>query len=309
VFGLLRSEAKLIGVPSRAARDGGIAPPTSRQFEQQGNEYFMCNRSQRIIPRALFCSVLFCLSLSVSRAGFIEGSTATPRPNVDSTIGQVFIYDGGFFDLGNSEQVTTFTWFGDQFSGPRFMTPLLIHELPIGVFTVMGIGTGRTVTSSSAAQSFAFGLTQGTDTTGLGGLWVFGFVNALLDNLGNQNNSSAGTVDMVSPQEGGAGLDSLSSNTWLYTATGTKPGIEVGTTFFVPGSNGNIALNDPSKGQANRTYSANLNGVSAAVPEPGTFALFIGGAALFLVGRRQPRRANRSSANPQEPARFQIKSR
>jgi hypothetical protein len=252
----------------------------------------MSNGSQRNIKRALLFSLLSTFSISVSWAGLIEGSTAISRPSVDATTGQVYIYDGGFFDLGNSEQVTTFTWFGDQFSGSRYITPLLIHELPIGVFTVMGIGTGQTVTSSGVAQSFAFGLTQGTDTTGLGGLWVFGFVNALLDSLGNQNNSSAGTVDMVSPQEGGAGLDPLSSNAWLFTATGSKPGIEVGMTFFTPGNTGNIALNDPSKGQADRTYSANLNGISA-VPEPGTFTLFTGGAGLLLAGllrfRRTPR--------------------
>ncbi len=228
---------------------------------------------------------VFIFSGHPSWAGFTEGSTATSRSSVDAAVGQVFIYNGGFFDLGSSEQVTTFTWFGHQFSGSRFMTPILFHELPIGVITVVGIGTGRTVTSSTSPQNFAFGLTQGTDTTANGGLWEFGYVNGLVDSNGNQTSSSAGTVDVVSPKDPGAGIDILSSNDWLFTSGPTTPKIALGTTFFTPGSSGTYALNDPSKGQANRTYSANLTGLdaTATVPEPGTFTLFAA-AGLLLAG-------------------------
>jgi hypothetical protein len=242
----------------------------------------------RNIARAVLFFLLFAFSLSVSWAGLIEGSTATSRSNVDVATGQVFIYDGGVFN--NLEQVTTFFWFGHQFSGSRFMTPILFLEQADGLFAVVGIGSGRTVTSSGSAQSFAFGLTQGTDTTGPTGIYHFGFVNGLVDNNGNQISSSAGTVDMVSPMEACCGVDGTSENDWVYTPGVAMPNVGINQTFYLPGNTGTYPLNNQTT-QVDRTYSAFLTGTQA-IPEPSTFTLFTSGAGVLLAGllrfRRKP---------------------
>jgi len=247
--------------------------------------------SQRNITRVALFSVLFALSLSVSWAGITEGSPQINRNNLDVATGQVFIYNGGFFN--NLEQVTTFSWLGDMFAGSRFMTPILFQETSTGVFTVIGIGTGRTVTSNGGIQSFSFSLVSGTDTTGAAGLFTFGFVNALLTSTGSQSSSSAGTVDMNIPLSAPPGVDPTSTNDWIFTPTSSSPTVAIGTTFFQPGHTGNFALNSGTGTQQDRTYSAQLTGNVSGVPEPGTFTLFTSGAGLLLAGllrfRRTPR--------------------
>jgi hypothetical protein len=249
---------------------------------------------QRNITRVVLFLALFALSLSVSWAGLTEGSPQINRNNLDVATGQVFIYDGGFFN--NNEQVTTFSWLGDMFAGSRFMTPILFQETSAGVFTVVGIGTGRTVTSNGGIQSFAFGLVSGTDTTAGSGMFFFGFVNALLNSNGTQSSASMGTVDMNIPLSACCGVDGSSSNDWIFTPTTTPPTVAVGTTFFQPGvggASGNFMLNSGTGTQQDRTYSAQLTGNATGVPEPGTFTLFTSGAGLLLAGllrfRRTPR--------------------
>jgi hypothetical protein len=225
----------------------------------------------------------------MSWAGLTEGSPQINRNNLDVATGQVFIYNGGFFN--NLEQVTTFSWLGDMFAGSRFMTPILFQETSAGVFTVIGIGTGRTVTSNGGIQSFAFGLAMGTDTTGASGIFTFGYVNALLSSTGSQMSSSTGTVDMNIPFSAGMGVDPTSNNHWIFTPTDTPPMVTLGTTFFQPGSaGGNFALNSGTGTQQDRTYSAQLTGNGVGVPEPGSFSLFTGGAGLLLAGLLRFRR-------------------
>jgi hypothetical protein len=248
--------------------------------------------SQRNITRVALFSVLFALSLSVSWAGLTEGSAQINRNNLDVASGQVYIYDGGFFN--NLETVTTFSWLGDMFAGSRFMTPILFQETSTGVYTVVGIGTGRTVTSSGGIQSFSFGLVSGTATTGASGQFVFGYVNALLNSNGTEGSSSAGTVDMNIPLSGGTGVEGgTTTNDWVFTTIGTPVTVSVGTTFATPPNSGNFALNSGTGSAQDRTYSAQLTGTVSGVPEPGTFTLFTSGAGLLLAGllrfRRTPR--------------------
>jgi hypothetical protein len=253
--------------------------------------------SERTMAHATFAILLLALSTSASWAGTLQGSTTTSRPILDSAIGQVYIYDGGFFP--NNETVSTFSWLGNSFSGSRFMTPLLFEETAPGVFVVRDIGAGQTVTSSGSPQSFSFNVQQGTGTTN-SSLFVFGFINGLVDSNGHQTSSSAGTVtlDMVTDPGNGVG-GPPTTNDWVFTPTESNVSVGLGTTFGTPGNTGtSFALNNPALGtfDTDRTYSANLNGSTPegpTVPEPGTFGLFTSGAGLLLAGLIRRQRAQR----------------
>lgn len=243
----------------------------------------------------LLMLVVLALSIPMGWAATIQGSSSTSRSFVDLSAGQVYIYNGGFFASG--EQVTTFSWFGHLFSGSKNMTPILFEETSTGVFTVRGIGTGQTVTDSGASQSFAFGLTSGTDTTS-NAFFTFGFINAMANTSGTTSSATAGTVDFDLTVDAGTGVGGGgTTNDWVFTPGSTSvTSIALGTTFFTPGHEGTVALNDPTKGGSNvdRTYSANLDG-AIIVAEPGSFLLV--GAGLVLAGlfrysrvrSRQPR--------------------
>jgi PEP-CTERM motif len=236
------------------------------------------------------CSILaLATCLSVGRAGPIEGSAVIPREALDLAVGQVYIYGGGFF--APNETVTTFSFLGIpgypgfDFSGQRYMTPLLFEETAPNVFVVRGIGAGETVTSSGSVQSFSFNLQEGLGTT-TSGLFTFGFINALVDASGNPTATSAGTVSLKETVDPGAGLGGpLTNNDWVFTPS--DPGVVVGlnTSFGRPGTTGTtFVLNNPAGGDesTDRTYSASLDGFTANVPEPGTLAL--GGLGLLLAG-------------------------
>lgn len=227
----------------------------------------------------LLLSLVLALAVSAS-ANTLIGSATTSRPFVDLASGQVYIYAGGNFEPGVTVQ--TFHWLGDLFAGSGFLTPLLFEETSPGVYTVEGIGTGQTVTSSGSVQSFAFGLTAGTDTT-TNGNWTFGFINGLVNTAGSQTNSSAGTVDVSIPADGLSGIAAATTDNWLFTPSDANVTVGIGTTFG-SGVAADFALNNPGLGGANqdRTYSATLSGI-ITVAEPGTFSL-ITGAGLVLAG-------------------------
>jgi len=254
------------------------------------------SNSNRTITRLVLFALVLTLSLGVSWAGLTEGSTATLRANTDTAFAQVFIYDGGAFN--NLEQVTTFTYFQSAFTGTRFMTPILFQETGTGQFTVVGIGNGQTLTSGAGApSSFTFQpVLNGTDTTGSSGLFFFGYINALVNTAGTETFSSAGTVTFNMTVDPGPGVDATSTNDWVFTQSINNISIGLGTVFFTPGhdpgTGTRFALNNSTNGAFNtdRTYSANLTGISASVPEPGTITLFTSGAGLLLAGLLRFRR-------------------
>jgi hypothetical protein len=245
--------------------------------------------ARRTIVVMVLLTLALILSPADSSASTLQGSSLTLRTDLDAASGQVFIYAGGFFEIG--EKLTTFSWLSGSFSGTRFMTPLLFEEASPGVFTVRGIGAGESVTSSGSPQSFNFNVQQGTDTTS-SGLFVFGFINALVNSNGQQTASSTGTVSFnigIDPGNGAGGPGT--TNDWVFTPTIANISVALGTTFGTPGHPATYTLNgvpdepdeDPSC-LLDRTYSATQNGVLTGVPEPGTFALFAIGAGLLLAG-------------------------
>jgi len=233
--------------------------------------------------------------LPTVNAGPIEGSTIIPRVALDLAFGQVYIYGGGSFDA--SETVTTFSFLGIpgypafDFSGQRYITPILFEQTAPNVFVVRGIGAGHTVTSSGSIQSFDFNLQQGLGTT-TSGLFTFGFINALVNASGVATATSPGTVSMDEVPIAGNGLGgSATSNDWVFTATLPNVSVGLGQSFGRPGTSGTtFILNNPALGIQNtdRTYSASLDGfntsVTDAIPEPGTTGLCLSGLALLLAG-------------------------
>src|SRR5450631_3773913 len=120
------------------------------------------------IIRFACCMLALVGILPIGNAGPIAGSAVIPREALDIAFGQVYIYGGGFFAA--NETVTTFSFLGIpgypgfDFSGQRYMTPLLFEETAPNVFVVRGIGAGETVTSSGSVQSFNFNLQEGLGT-------------------------------------------------------------------------------------------------------------------------------------------------
>ncbi len=241
----------------------------------------MSKSNLRVVVRlVLLFTLVFALSLTQGWADSI-GSSTTARPTLDSSAGQVFIYNGGFIPDGDT--VSTFNWFGPSFSGSRELTPLLFTESG-GVFTVVGIGASEVdVTYTGSPESFAFGLQAGTATAASANTYTFGFVEGLADSTGDINSASTGAIGHDGTVDGGNGVGgSGTSNDWVFTPSESFSNVGLGTTF---GGNGTIGLNNPELGTTNvdRTYSANITANASGVAEPGTFSL-ITGAGLVLAG-------------------------
>ncbi len=243
--------------------------------------------TSRIISKVVLFSLVLALSLTVSWAGTLEGSTSVARTLTDTALGQVMIFNGDFFTSGVT--VSTFSFFDSNGSGVRWVTPILFQENVTGQFTVVGIGTSDSF-STNGLQTFAFGLQNGSaNVTSTN--FTFGFIEAQVNSAGTQTISSTGGVDLSNPLDGGTDVtgDISSTNDWIFTPTPGSGGVNVavGQTFNIPGvAAGVFPLNSSTKGGFNqdRTYSANLNSISAGVPEPGTLGLFTSGAGLLLAG-------------------------
>ena len=231
----------------------------------------------------LSMALALCLVPASASSITDQGSTAVSRTNADTTGGQVYIYDGGFF--ANGETVTTFNWFGPVFgAGNKNLTPILLTETN-GVFTVVAIGSTESFGSGAGAQSAGFGLQAGTDVVS-GANWTFGFVEAAADSSGTLSSTTAGGVPFNSPIDGGQGTGGVgTTNDWVFTPSVGGLNVGLGTTFFIPGGNGtgNFTLNTAGLGgfNVNRTYSANADGSLSGVAEPGTFSLITGAGLVF----------------------------
>jgi hypothetical protein len=251
----------------------------------------MSRSNLRLVVRlVLLLTLVFALSLTEVWADTIGSSLSTSRNNLDVAQGQVYIYAGGDF-AGAGETVSTFSWYGPVFSGPRYLTPLLFQDNLNGTYTLEGIGVSFILSGTGGVEGpIAFGLHSGSATTGSN--WTFGFVNGIVQD-GSVTTASAGVVGFDA-LEGGAGASGGSSNNnWVYTPTVSGiTTLTVGSTTF--GANGTFALNS-SVDAADRTYSAQANANASGVAEPGTFSL-ITGAGLVFAGlfRYQYTRGRRS---------------
>jgi hypothetical protein len=245
----------------------------------------------RNISKVVLFSLVLALTLTVGWAGTIEGSTDTARPLTDTALGQVMIYNGGFFD--NGVTVSTFKFFDANGTGARFVTPILFEETSTGSFVVRAIGATDSF-STNGDQTFAFASQNGSPIT-TSGVFTFGFIEAAVTSNGDQSTSSTGGVDLTNPFEGPSGVSAGTTNDWVFTPTPGSGGVNVhiGQSFNIPGVGAGVfPLNASTRGgfDSDRTYSANLNTISAGVPEPGTLTLFTSGAGLMLAGLLRFRR-------------------
>lgn len=232
----------------------------------------MSKSNLRVAVRlVLLFTLVFALSLTQGWATTI-GSSTTSRTNTDSSAGQVYIFDGAFFN--NGDVVANFSWFGPVFSGSRELTPLLFQDNG-GVFTVEAIGAAETVSGTGAVQTVGFGLQSGSLTAGTN--FTFGFVTGLASSTGSLTGSSIGSISFDPTVDGGTGVSGTGTNDWVFTPSIADINVAVGSTF---GGNG-TALNNPEGGafQTDRTYSAQAG--TSGVAEPGTFSLITGAGLVF----------------------------
>jgi hypothetical protein len=200
---------------------------------------------------------------AASTTSVTEGSTTTHRSNVDSDGGEIFIYIGGAFPKGTSPQSFTFLWdfVGRGGNSTGYITPLLFERVPGPFFTtyvVRAIGQGFPVAISSSPQTIPFNILEGVSVTPDND-YTFGYVNALLNSSGQEASSSAGTVDMDYPADGGPGVGPHSLNTWAATGDDVTS-VVLGTTVGGGGTDYPWVNFYPV-----RTYSAQVQGT---VTEP-----------------------------------------
>jgi hypothetical protein len=189
-----------------------------------------------------------------------EGSTTTPRLNVDGDSGQVYIYTGGFFPRGTVPRRFTFLW---GFAGPAgnttgYITPLLF-EVVAGpdnpIYLVRSIGHGFPVSINSSPQTIPFAIAYG-DTVTTNFAYTFGYVNAIVNSAGQEALMSSGTVEMDYPEDSGAGVGGAKTlNNWMATGDGGIT-VALGTTFGTSGADFPWVNYFPE-----RTYSALAEGI------------------------------------------------
>jgi hypothetical protein len=235
----------------------------------------MAKSSLRVVVRlVLLFSLIFALSLTQGWATTIGSSLSSGRTDLDSSLGQVYIYDGAFFNSG--DVVASFSWFGPTFSGSKDLTPLLFQDNG-GVFTVEAIGAAQVVTYTGSAQTVSFGLQAGSLTAGTN--YTFGFVTGLADSTGAlSGGSTGGSIGYDPTVDAGTGASGTGTNDWVFTPTDPEISVGLGATF---GGNGTTLNSGTGSFNTDRTYSAQAS--TSAVAEPGTFSL-ITGAGLVLAG-------------------------
>jgi hypothetical protein len=219
----------------------------------------------------LLGSAAIAAALSLMLAGSASAATTVgignpivPGTTVDLCKDCTYLL-GKPFDV-NGYKVTDYSFYAMNAGD---ITPLLFtRSNPDATFTLVGIGTARTVTAAAGGPfNFAFGLTAGTDITTAN--TYFGFANngGPLVAFSHTGGLGDGGTFLLAPQ-----LALNESKT--VDASGYKFNMQ-------------NALND-------RTYSLAASATLTAVPEPLTWALMVGG--FGLVGVRLRRRAIQATA-------------
>ena len=218
--------------------------------------------ARRTLPRAL--SLLAASAFTIQAQPF--GEALIQRSNIDAFTGFITIANAPFTTAAT---LTSFSVLGGVTTGipssnvGRSITPLLVSIPTGGTFSILGVGTSRTV--ASGMNTWDFGLVSGSASVGANVYfaWLSLGAGAVMYDIG--------------------GAPSMS-----FTGTQSVTAVPaVGASFGVFTSE-------------NREYSIQWTTQSAApptpgvVPEPSTYAMLVTGlAGLALVSRRRRAAASR----------------
>ena len=186
-----------------------------------------------------------------------QGSEPIHRSQVDTSVGQVYIYTGGFLPAGAHPAMFEYMFdFTEEGNTTGFITPIIFETSTVEdftIYTVVGIGKSFEVQVGSARQRLPFEVVEGTKMI-TNAQCTFGFINASVNSSGVPVETSPGTVDMNDPASPGAGTGGPgTTNDWTATSSTTpSPVVTLGTTFGAPGATANFTFSWPPY----RTYSA-----------------------------------------------------
>ena len=207
-------------------------------------------RHVRSLAIAFAASMAF---VTPARAQFTIGDPLVSRGNYDGYAGFILISPYSFPLAALGQSVTGVSIF-DGFVGRDF-TPLLVANSGGGTWTITGVGTQRVV-GASGLQSYAFGLTQGSDviTSSTRVAW--------------RTSSQGGVIPFDYDSDG---------NAYTYSPNGVGP-TTAGAVFS-------------QEGVTDRAYSIQFSSSAVtATPEPASLVLTASGLLALggVVRRRRP---------------------
>lgn len=126
----------------------------------------LARAARRVVPRAL---LLLSASTTTVSAQTTFGEALIPRQIFDTFSNFITISTTPFTPATFGQTLSSFSMFGGTTSGGATnvglsLTPLLVSVPVAGSFSVVGVGTTRTV--ASGINSWAFGLTSGSAVVG-----------------------------------------------------------------------------------------------------------------------------------------------
>jgi hypothetical protein len=235
-------------------------------------------------------SKLIIWAAALTLPQFFELSAATIGPDliqralVDGATGYDSVYQGDFPNVG--ERVTDFSFFNNQTSNTRWITPLILAFEGGRVWQVTGIGTSVENTGMGV-QSHSFGLQSGSDMI-LGSNYTFGWWNGRINGVVTTFNQGVIMFDPATSSPGfgeSCPVADCSSGGNIVPVVGNN--ITFANNFSGPGG---------GLGSGNgRIYSVQFTTAAVSTPEPAYSV--IGGAILLsmIVVQRTRRRLQRPS--------------
>jgi hypothetical protein len=197
----------------------------------------------------------------------------------DTCNGCTFVLLQAFPGTDAGENVVSYSLFAFNAGNP--ITPLIFTEAG-GIFTVTGVGTTQNIISTGA-QSFSFGLTDGSSLVGSN--TFFGYRDGTVS-----TGTGAAAKDTIAFSGPGPGVQ---IQFFGAAGPGPSPNIYVGEAFNSAG--GTTVAGGPELGglaylsqNLPRIYSLQATDAAiSSVPEPGAIFLMLGGAIMLWLGRRR----------------------